>query len=387
MRPRLFAIHHHLDLPLLRTNDHRLLAHPPHHVERTARLPSQCQFQHVVLNAALDDLAQLLGNGKEAIGRTQPLQGLMGPPMVVVLHPQPNPFAGGLEAVELGALQELLPDGFPETFDLAQSHGMMRPALNVVHPILAQLRFESGGPAPTRVLAPLVREQLFGHAVLGHGPAVDLEHVLRGLTPKYVQPYHVAGVIVDKADEVGVLASQPEGEDVGLPQLVGGGALKEAWLGGIAPRLAARRLEQLLLVQGAANRLPAHGQKPHPPQELADFLDPQVGVVTLEFDDLRLHRRRYFRPRTARTSRLRLQARFALIAVHPHPLGQGALAHTHFAGDQFRRKTFLQVQLDRFAPNLKPVGVWVRSNCPSRRPPRGAGPLPLFLNLVRTIHG
>jgi len=98
----------------------------------------------------------------------------MRPPVVVVLHPHPNPLPGRFKAVELGALQELLPDGFPETFDLAQGHGMMRPALDVVHPILAQLRFEAGGATPARVLAPLVREQLFGHAVLGHGPAVHL---------------------------------------------------------------------------------------------------------------------------------------------------------------------------------------------------------------------
>jgi hypothetical protein len=55
-------------------------------------------------------------------------------------------------------------------------------------------------------------------------------------------------VIVDKADEVGVLASQAEGEDIGLPQLVGSGALEETWSGGITPRLGARLLEQLLLV-------------------------------------------------------------------------------------------------------------------------------------------
>jgi hypothetical protein len=70
MRSRFLAIDEHLHLPLLGTDDHRLLAHPPHHVEGTARLPAQGQLQHVVLNAALDDLAQLLGNGKEAIGRT-----------------------------------------------------------------------------------------------------------------------------------------------------------------------------------------------------------------------------------------------------------------------------------------------------------------------------
>jgi len=98
----------------------------------------------------------------------------MGPPVVVVLHPQPNSLARRLEAVELGAHQELLPDGFPEAFDLAQGHGMMRPALNMVNPILTQLRLETGGPAPTRVLAALIGKHLFGHAVLRHRSAVHL---------------------------------------------------------------------------------------------------------------------------------------------------------------------------------------------------------------------
>jgi hypothetical protein len=98
----------------------------------------------------------------------------MGSPMVVVLHPQPNPLAGRFKVVELGALQELLPDGLPEAFDLAQGHGMMRSALYVVHPVLAQLRLEAGGPAPARELAALVGEHLFGHAVLRYRPAVHL---------------------------------------------------------------------------------------------------------------------------------------------------------------------------------------------------------------------
>jgi hypothetical protein len=87
MRPRFLAIDEHFHLPLLGTNDHGLFAHPAHHVEGAARLPAERQFQQVVLHAALDDLAQFLGNGKEAIGRTQPLQGLMRPPVVVVFHP------------------------------------------------------------------------------------------------------------------------------------------------------------------------------------------------------------------------------------------------------------------------------------------------------------
>jgi hypothetical protein len=248
MRWWFFAIDEHFHFTLLGTNDYGLLAHPPHHVERTVRLPPQRQFQHVLLNAALDDLPQFLGDGKEAIGRTQPLQGLVRPLVVVVLHPQPHPLAGGLEAVKLRAHQELLPDRLPEPFDLAEGHGMMRPALEVVNPILMQLRLKAGGPSPTAVLASLIREHFFGHAVLCHRRAVHLQHVLRCLAAKHVQPHHVAGVIIQKTDEVGVLASQTEGKDIGLPHLVGGGALEEARPGWIAPGLRARFLEQLLLV-------------------------------------------------------------------------------------------------------------------------------------------
>jgi len=242
------AIDEHLHLTLLGTDDHGLLAHPPDHVERAARLPPQCQFQHVLLDAALDDLAQFLGDGKEPIGRTQPLQGLVRPLVVVVLHPQPHPLAGGLEAVKLRSHQELLPDRLPEPFDLPQGHGMMRPALEVVDPILAQLCLEAGRAAPTAVLAALIREHFFGHAVLRDRRAVHLQHVLGSLAAKHVQPHHVAGVIIEKADEVGVLASQTEGKDIGLPHLVGSRPLEEARLGWIALGLGLRFLEQLLLV-------------------------------------------------------------------------------------------------------------------------------------------
>jgi len=125
---------------------------------------------------------------------------------------------------------------------------MMRPTLNVVNPILAQFRLETRRAAPTAVLAALIREHFFGHAVLRHRPAVHLQHVLCRLAAKHVQPHHVAGVIVDKADEVGVLASQTKGEDVGLPHLVGSGPLEEARLGWITLGLGARFLEQLLLM-------------------------------------------------------------------------------------------------------------------------------------------
>ena len=88
---RFFAFHQHLHLALFGPDDHGLLAHPAHHVEGTLRFASQGQLKRVLLNAPLHDLPQFLGNGKEAVGRTEALQRLMRPLVIVVLHPQPDP--------------------------------------------------------------------------------------------------------------------------------------------------------------------------------------------------------------------------------------------------------------------------------------------------------
>jgi hypothetical protein len=65
-------------------------------------------------------------------------------------------------------------------------------------------------------------------------------------------------------------------------------------------------------------------------------------MVPLEVDDLRLHRQRHFRPLTIPAPRVRLQTRFTLVAVQPHPLGQGAEAHAHFVGHPLHGEAFLQ---------------------------------------------
>jgi hypothetical protein len=293
---RFLALDEHFHLPLFGPDDHGLFAHPPDHIERTAGLPSQGQFKRVLLEAPLDDLPQFLGNGKEAVGGTKPIQRLVRPLVVVVLHPQPDPLPGRLETVKLRSHQELLPDRLPEPFDLAQRHGMMRPAFNVMNSILAQLRFKARGSPPTGILASLIGEQFFGHAILGHRRAVHFQDVLGRLAAKDVRSHQVAGEIIHETDQVGVLPSQAEGEDVGLPHLVGRGPLKKARFGRIAARFRLPLLQQLLLMERAANRFPAHRQKQRPPQEMADFLDAQARMTTLEFDDFSLDRRCYLGP-------------------------------------------------------------------------------------------
>ena len=383
---RFLALDEHLHLALFGPDDHGLFAHPAHHIKGTLRFASQGQFECVLLNAPLDDLPQLLDNREEAVGGAQSLQRLVRPLVVVVLHPQPDPLPCRLEAVELGSYQELFPDGLPKPLDLAQRHGMMRPAFNVMDSILAQLRLESRGPSPTGILAPLIGEQFFGHAILGHRRAVHLQDVLGRLAAKDVHSYQVAGEIIHETDQVGVLPSQAEGEDVGLPHLVGRRALKEAGLGGIAARFRLPLLQQLLLVQRAANRLPAHRQKQCPPQEVADLPDARVRMTALEFDDFGLDRRRHLGPLTDRMSRLGLQADFPLLTVNPHPLAQGAQAHAHLAGHLPDGKLFFQAELNCFASDFKWMAMSVLLTAPPRRPPRGAIPLLFPLTLLCTFH-
>ena len=316
-----------------------------------------------------------------------PSRDLVGPPVIVVLHPQPHPLGSRLEAVELRALQKLLPDGFPEAFDLAQRHGMMRPALHVVHPILAQLRLEPGGPAPAGVLPALVGEHLLWDAVLRHRPAVHLQDVLRRLAAKHVQPHHVAGVIVEEADEVGVLASQAEGEDVGLPDLIGRGALEEARPGRIALGFATRFLEQLVLDVRSGEPSPGSpGRNSMRRRNWLIFWIPKSGWRRFSSRACRFTAAATCgRGRRGRPVPCRPASPWARYRRTHCP--QRAEADAEFAGDLLDGEAFLEAQLHRFAPELKRVGVSVWPNCPSGPPPKRAGPLPLPLNLAVLFHG
>ena len=105
--------------------------HAPDHVEGRGGSAPQGHLQHVVANALFQGLAQLVLNLKEAIGRAQPADALVGPAVVVVLDPEANPLAGGLEVLELGAGEELAPDRAPEALNLAEGHRVLGTGANV----------------------------------------------------------------------------------------------------------------------------------------------------------------------------------------------------------------------------------------------------------------
>jgi hypothetical protein len=203
-------------------------------------LAAQSHLQEVLLDAGLDGLAQLGLDLKEPIGRAKAFDALVGTFVVVIFDPKLDALAGGLKTLELGPGEKLLPHAFPEALDLAQGHGMMRAGFEVGDAVFLQLRFETGGAAPGGVLAAIVGEHLFGRFELGDGLAIDFDHGLGGGTAEEIGADHEARVIIQKGDHIGITATQPEGEDVRLPHLIGRGPLEEAWSGEIA--LFGRRL-------------------------------------------------------------------------------------------------------------------------------------------------
>ncbi|HWT83591.1 MAG TPA: hypothetical protein VN648_32900, partial [Candidatus Methylomirabilis sp.] len=237
--------------------------HAADHVEGGFGFTAQSQFQQVVFDAGFDGLAQLAGDLEEAVGGTKTFDALMRPLVIVVLEPEADAFPRRFEAFELGAGEELLPDAFPEPLDLAQRHGMMGARLEVVGAVLFHFRFEAGGATPVDVLPAIVREHLLGRLVFAGRHPKDLQHVLRGVTAEEVRPHDEPRVVVQEADQVGIASPQPEGEDVGLPHLVGRRPLKESWPHEVTPR-PGRRLNQALRLEGLTDGLRTGLEEEHP---------------------------------------------------------------------------------------------------------------------------
>ena len=168
----------------------------------------------------LDRLPELALDLEVPVRGTQASDPLVRSFVVVILHPLPYPLGCVLEALELRSDKKLQIDRLPEPLDLAQRHRMVRLRLDVMDLVFLELQLKAAVPAPARILPPVVREHLFRRVVLGGRPAVYLDNVLARLGAEKLEPRDVAGVIIDVADQVRIVAAKTEREDVRLPQLV-----------------------------------------------------------------------------------------------------------------------------------------------------------------------
>lgn len=344
-----------------------LAVHPPDHVEGRLGFAAEGEFEEVFLNALLDGFAQIMLDLEEAIGGTEALDALMRALVVVVFDPEFDPLAGGVKGIELGANQEVLPERGPEAFDLAQRHRMLRARFEMRHAILLELGLEPADAAPGGVLAAVVREHLLGRLELADGDAIDLNHRCGGGTAEQVRADDEPRVIIQEGDEIGVAPTQPEGEDIRLPHLIGRGALEEARAGEVALFGRSAFRHQRRGVQVAAHRLRAGREEEPAPEQLADAFDAEGRMLGLELLDLLADGRGQLG--RARGRDHRLQPGFTGQAVLQDPAMDTALADVQFGGHERQGEALLEVQAD--GPEFFGHGV-APPFFGRARPPRGA---------------
>ncbi len=287
--------------------------------------------------------------------------------MVVVLHPQAQPLPRRFERVKLGPHQKLLPHRRPEPLHLPQGHRVLRPRHDVRHPVLLEFRREAALAPPARVLPPPVGQHLLRRGVFPGRHPVRLDHRLRRRAAVQVQPDHVARVIVQERHHVGVLAAQPEREQIALPHLVRARPLEEPRPGQVPPGFR-RPVHQPRFLQPAPDRLRAGRQEEQPAQGVGDPLHPVPAVRPLQLEDLLRHGRGQTAPRPGR--RLPLQSGLPVRPVIPQPRGQRARAHARFLADQLVAEPFLEDQPHGPQSHLKRVATLLLLSGP-----RFAGPL------------
>lgn len=192
-----------------------LVAQPADQVEGFARRLLLGQARRIGLDVLLDDRAHRRRRPEESVGRDQPVQRLVRPLEVVVLHPKRKP---PLQVVEVGkhrTRQVLVPQRLPEALHLAQRLRVLWAALDVADALLAQELLERGLAPPGRVLPAVVGQKLPRHPVLGNPPLQRLQHQLRFLVVRQCVGDQVTRVVVHERGHVHPLVTaQQKREDV-----------------------------------------------------------------------------------------------------------------------------------------------------------------------------
>jgi hypothetical protein len=203
----------------------------------------------------------------------------MRPLVIIIGNPISQPLTCVRKGRKKGFLQELLPERFPKTLDLAQCHGMLRCASNVADPLALENLLEPRLAPPRSKLSTIVRQDLPRGAPLAYGTLDYFEHRLGCLLPEKPVPHDVAGMIVDDPHQVDrIHPLELEGEDVDLPQGIRKLPLEPPHPGRLPARLH-RRIAKTRIVNHTAHRLGTDPKPLLPPQLVPDPSYPGLGIL------------------------------------------------------------------------------------------------------------
>lgn len=260
-------------------------------VERLARRLFERESQLVRLHGPLDLRAHVCGRLKETVCGHEPVECLMRSLKVVVAYEVLQPLLRVDDVREHRAAQELVPQRLPEALDLAKRLRMLWPTADVLNSEPRQQLFELRPSSPHGVLPPVVREHFARVTVGGDAALEGLHYECRLLVVRQRVSDHEPAVVVHEHAHIEPLRpTQPEREDVRLPELIRYRAL-EPPRRMLALLRRRRRLDEPLLVKDAPHLLLAHAKRREPGKHVANPPRAPLLMFTLEGDNLLAHRR------------------------------------------------------------------------------------------------
>jgi hypothetical protein len=262
--------HLHAQLAAGRCDAQVAVAHATHDVKGLSGRLLERQPERVGLHGLLDRRPHVRRRLEESIRGHQPLDALMRTLEVVRVDEKPQSPIAIREVGKDSSTQEFLPKRFPESLHLAERLRVLRSALDVTDALAPQLLLEVGLPAPRRVLAPLVGQDLLRRAVLRDPARQRLHHQRRALVVRHRPGHDEARVVVHEGCQVKPLvASEQKREDVRLPHLVGCRSL-EASRPVLVLRRRRARLDEPRLVQDAAHLCLGYPEALYPCEHVTD---------------------------------------------------------------------------------------------------------------------
>jgi hypothetical protein len=173
---------------------------PPQFTKKVQRGPgllSQGELEGVGLTPLPEGFFHVPGHAVKPVRRTEAVDSLVGPLVIVIADPVIEPLARVGERGEDRVLEEFGPQRLPEALDLAQGHGMVGRRPHVLDALPLEHLLKGGLPPPRRELPAVVGEDLPRRPPLPDGPLDHLQHRLRRLLAVQPVPHQVPAVVVD----------------------------------------------------------------------------------------------------------------------------------------------------------------------------------------------